>query len=191
MSEDGRRQTIVPATSTSARSSTSASMLAAAPIVRELLAFVIADETYALPLRSVREILKVPPITGVPRAGHDVLGIISVRGRITTVRDLRRVLRMPEGPVDKHTRVLLVDAGDEIIGLLVDRVLQVYRLDEDEVELAAVVGGDVSEHVLGVGRPRRIRRATEADSIGNRFKREEEDEDILVLLDPGPLLRRT
>jgi purine-binding chemotaxis protein CheW len=183
MSDDPKRQTMIPASGSVAVRATSTSMLAA-PVVRELLAFVIADETYALPLRSIREILKVPPITGVPRAPKDVLGIISVRGRITTVRDLRRLLRMPEAPVDKHTRVLLVEASDEeVIGLLVDRVLQVYRLDEDEVELAAVVGGDMSEHVMGVGRPRRAVRGTEEEP--------EEDEEILVLLDPGPLLRRS
>ena len=184
MSEEGKRQTIVPASAPlAARSQTSASMLADAPVVREFLGFIIADETYALPLRAIREILKVPPITGVPRAPADVLGIISVRGRITTVRDLRRLLRMPEQPTDKHTRVLLVDAGDEVVGLLVDRVLQVYRLEEAEVEMAAVVGGDVSEHVMGVGRPRSVRRGTQEEAVG-------EDEDIMVLLDPGPLLRR-
>lgn len=187
MSDDPKRQTMIPASgSVAVRAPTSASMLAGVPIVRELLAFVIADETYALPLRSIREILKVPPITGVPRAPKDVLGIISVRGRITTVRDLRRLLKMPESATDKHTRVLLVEApDDEVIGLLVDRVLQVYRLDEDEVELAAVVGGDMSEHVMGVGRPRRsVRGASDEDE-------EEGNEEILVLLDPGPLLRRT
>ncbi len=185
MSDDPKRQTIVPSGhSVAVRAPTSASMLAA-PVVRELLAFVIADETYALPLKAVREILKVPPITGVPRAPADVLGIISVRGRITTVRDLRRVLKMPEGPTEKHTRVLLVEAGDdEVIGLLVDRVLQVYRLDEDEVELAAVVGGDMSEHVMGVGRPRSTKKDEDEDGARG-------DEDILVLLDPGPLLRRS
>ncbi len=92
---------------------------------------------------------------------------------------------MPESPTDKHTRVLLVEADDdEVIGLLVDRVLQVYRLDEDEVELAAVVGGDMSEHVMGVGRPRKTVRGAEEESA-------EENEEILVLLDPGPLLRRS
>ena len=60
------------------------------------------------------------------------------------------------------------------------------RMEEDEVELAAVVGGDVSEHVMGVGRPRRVRRGSDEVEV-----RGEEDDDILVLLDPGPLLRRT
>lgn len=155
--------------------------------IREFLAFRIATEAYALPLAAVREILKPPPMTEVPRARSEVLGIISVRGRITTVFDLRRKLSMPATELDKHARVLLVDDGEEVLGLLVDRVLQVYRLSEDEVELASAVGGEMSEHVLGVGRPKgnravgRTRVEARADLL---------TDEILILLDPGPLLRR-
>jgi purine-binding chemotaxis protein CheW len=149
--------------------------------VREFLAFAMATESYALPLGAIREILKPPPITEVPRAPRDVLGIISVRGRITTVVDLRRRLRLPEGTPDKHTRVLLVDSGTEIMGLLVDRVMQVYRLAEDEVELAAVVAGDMSEYFLGIGRPRVSRLGRERD---------EARDELLILLNPVPLLRK-
>ena len=188
--DDVKRLTVIPPLTGGSIAPRETSLPVAVPKqTHEILAFIIADETYALPLSAVREILKVPPITGVPRAPRDVLGIISVRGRITTVRDLRRLLRMPEAEVDKHTRVLLVEDGDEVIGLLVDRVLQVFRLDEDEVELAAVVGGDVSEHVLGVGRPRAGRRASGTSSL-TAADAARLDMDILVLLSPGPLLRR-
>ncbi len=153
--------------------------------IRELLAFTIADETYALPLTAVREIFKSPAITEVPRASSDVLGVISVRGRITTVLDLRRRLRMPENEVGRQHRVLLVDGGQEVIGLLVDWVLQVYRLTEEEVEMAAVVGGDTADYVMGIGRPKAGGR-----SLGRtRSDDEEVDDDILILLDPVPLLR--
>ena len=150
--------------------------------VREFLAFVVNDETFALPLQAVREILKPPPVTPVPRAKHEVIGIISVRGRITTVLDLRRRLRVAERPSGKHTRVLLVDGGDEVLGLLVDRVLQVYRLTEEEIEVAGVVGGDLSEHVYGIGRPR--------GGAQRSSKQMLDEEEILILLEPGPLLRR-
>ena len=43
--------------------------------VRDVLSFTLADETYALPLESIHEILKTPPITPVPRAPADVLEI--------------------------------------------------------------------------------------------------------------------
>lgn len=149
--------------------------------VREFLSFTLATESYALPLSAIREILKPPPITEVPRAPRDVLGIISVRGRITTVIDLRRRIRLEECAPDKHTRVLLVDSGSEVMGLLVDRVMQVYRLAEDEMELAASVTGDMSEYFMGIGRPRVGRLGRERD---------EAREDLLILLNPVPLLRK-
>jgi purine-binding chemotaxis protein CheW len=147
---------------------------------REFLGFVISGDEYALPLDSVREILKPPPITPVPRSHRDVLGVITVRGVMTTVVDLRRRLRVAEGPASRYTRILLVDSGEEVLGVLVDLVSQVHRLESDEVELAGVVGSDLSEHVLGIGRPRD--RGKPQDARGA---------DILVLLDPAPLLSMT
>lgn len=143
---------------------------------REFLAFGLAGDRFALPLATVREILKVAPITEVPRARSHILGILSVRGRITTVIDLRRRLRMSSAEPTKASRILLVDGGDEVVGLLVDEVFQVYRLHDEEIELAAVVAGDLSEYVMGIGRPG-------TDERG-------EGDDILILLDPEPLLRR-
>jgi purine-binding chemotaxis protein CheW len=154
-------------------------------VAYEFLAFKLGVETYALPLAGVQEILKPPRITRVPRASHEILGIVSVRGRVTTVIDLRRRLRVPEGPLDKNTRVLLVEAGNEVLGMLVDAVLQVYRLYEDEVELASAVGGDLNEYVMGIGRPRAVR------TLGRSTSQDRSDpHDILILLHAEPLLRR-
>jgi purine-binding chemotaxis protein CheW len=133
--------------------------------VREFLAFVVGAEIYALPLSSIREIMKLPPVTEVPRGPKHVLGIISVRGRVTTVIDLRRRLHMAQSPLSQRSRVLLVDNGEEIMGLLVDRVLQVYRLHEDEVEYATVMGGDTSDYVLGIGRPGRHGRSRQKGQV--------------------------
>lgn len=155
-------------------------------VVYEVLAFVLADETYALPLSAVREIVKLPAVTEVPRAPQDIIGVISVRGRIITVLDLRRRLRMPEAPPSKWSRVLLVDDGREMLGLFVDRVLSVYRLRSDEVELAAAMGGDSADHVMGIGRPS----AHRSGRGGAAGRRPAAQEDILILLEPAPLFSR-
>lgn len=148
----------------------------------DFLAFVLAGESYALPLSGVREIMKPPPITEVPRAPRDVLGIVSVRGRVTTVIDLRRRLRLDESGAGRYARILLADTGSEVVGLLVDRVLAVNRLSDEEVELASTVGGDMAEYVLGIGRPQiKSRRAGDRGS---------EDDEIIILLDPAALLKR-
>lgn len=190
---------------------------------REFLGFRVAGEAYALPLESVREILKPPPVTPVPRSHHEVLGIITVRGVITTVLCLRRRLRLEDviGPIMdpaavlegagrpltgqelrehmrrrveaalRQRRILLVDSGKEVIGVLVDEVRQVHRLEDDEVELAQSMGSDLSEHVLGIGRPRESARdAGDAQSVLEREASRRKAAEVIVLLDPGPLLSR-
>jgi chemotaxis signal transduction protein len=167
--------------------------------VRDFLAFAVGDEQYALPLSAVREIMKPPVVTEVPGAPRNVLGIISVRGRVTTLLDLRRKLKMRENPVTAKARVILVDKGEEVLGLLVDSVAQVYRLREDEVELALVMGRDLAEYVMGIGRPSR----RYAEYTG-RFSVEESEpsggpsgepgdngtrSEMLILLDPVALLK--
>jgi purine-binding chemotaxis protein CheW len=154
--------------------------------VREFLAFVVANETYALPLSCIREIMRVPSVTPVPRAPREVLGIISVRGQVTTLIDLRQRLRVQAAPVSSRTRVLLVDQGDEIMGLLCDRVQQVHRLSEKEVEMASVLGADAASYVMGIGRPGQRK----ADAHGESTAEEGGDAEILILLDPIALLKR-
>lgn len=124
-------------------------------LARELLVFSLAGELYGVDLAGIREILTPPPITLVPRATPDVLGVCSVRGLLVTVVDLRRRLNVDAATGTRRTRILLAPArDDEVVGLVVDEVKHVLRLNDSEIELAAgVLGGDVSEHVMGIGRP--------------------------------------
>jgi purine-binding chemotaxis protein CheW len=121
----------------------------------EFLAFILAGEVYAAPVALVREILKPPPLTPVPRAPHATLGIVSVRGQLVTVIDLRRRLRLDETPLTRKARILLVDGEhNEVMGVYVDEVLQVYRLSDAEIEPATTaLGGDVAGYIAGIARP--------------------------------------
>lgn len=121
----------------------------------EYLAFILAGETYAARISAIVEILRPPPITEVPRAPSPIVGVMSVRGRLVTVIDLRRRFSLPEAPLDNKSRILLVEiGGDEHVGLLVDEVLSVFRLAESEIEGASVLGGEQPAYLAGVGRPR-------------------------------------
>jgi purine-binding chemotaxis protein CheW len=120
----------------------------------EYLAFMLAGDTYAVRISVVGEILRPPPITEVPRAPSPIIGVVSVRGRLVTVMDLRRRFALVEAPIDAKSRILLVEVGpDEHVGLLVDEVLSVYRLADSEIEPASVLGGEQPAYLLGVGRP--------------------------------------
>jgi purine-binding chemotaxis protein CheW len=120
----------------------------------EYLAFVLAQETYAVRIAHVAEILRPPRITEVPRAPSNVLGVVSVRGKLVTVVDLRRRMQLAEAPIDRRSRVLLADVGTgEQVGLLVDEVQQVWRLAADEIEPSNVLGAEQPAHIAGIARP--------------------------------------
>jgi chemotaxis signal transduction protein len=82
--------------------------------------------------------------------------------------DLRRRFRLPEAPIGRRTRIMLVGndeaapvpagargaaASPDPVGLLVDEVVQVYRLTDAEIEHASVLGGEQPPHIAGIGRP--------------------------------------
>jgi purine-binding chemotaxis protein CheW len=147
-----------------------------AAAVRELLVFDLAGDRYALPLSVVREIMRPPAVTEVPRAPEAVLGVISARGRVTTLLDLRMRLRLEARPWASRTRVLLVEHRDEVVGLLVDGVRQVQRLPISEIELSSGLGAGAPAHLLGIGRPTPPGGGPRAEG------------DLLLLLDLEPLL---
>jgi purine-binding chemotaxis protein CheW len=134
----------------------------------EVLVFAFTGELYAAPVEHVREILRPPPLTPVPRAPAGVLGVVSVRGRLVTVVDPRRTLGLAASPATTRARIVLVDAtGGEIVGLYVDEVQRVERLATDDIEPAAArLGGDVAAHIAGIARPRRGRPSGPDGTVG-------------------------
>jgi purine-binding chemotaxis protein CheW len=120
---------------------------------REYLTFLLGFEEYAIEIERVREVLKAPAITDVPRAPRHVLGVIMVRGDVIAVFDPRRRLGLPEVDRTTHPRVLVCDDGLGSIGLLVDAVSQVVRLRQSEIEPRPQGVGNVSaEYISGIGR---------------------------------------
>lgn len=105
---------------------------------RQLLTFVLDASPYAVPVERVREIVRVRPITPVPRVPSDVCGVISLRGEILEVIDLRLRLHLPAAKSGRASRIIVAHAGDGgVAGLLVDGVSEVLTVSEDALRPAA------------------------------------------------------
>jgi len=120
----------------------------------ELLTFVIAGEHYATHIERIVEIVTPRALTRIPNADASVVGIISLRGTIVTLVDVRRKLRHP--PADEatpDTRIVVVDHHNEMIGFLVDRVLRVVKAGAADIEPHPVVHAtELDQSILGVFR---------------------------------------
>lgn len=103
-----------------------------------LLCFELAGTPYALPVERVREIVRVRPVTPMPRVPQEVLGVISLRGEIVQVVDLRRRLGLAEAPSSRASRFVIVHGGDgRVAGLLVDRVSEVMSASDEALRPAS------------------------------------------------------
>ncbi len=90
--------------------------------VVEFVAFRLGDERYGIESEFIREVVAVPEITWLPGVPEFVAGICNVRGKITSVVDLKRLLGLPlKGLSDFHT-VIVAQSGAMEVGLLVDHV---------------------------------------------------------------------
>ena len=126
---------------------------------REYLAFQLTDETYAVPIERVREIVKVPPLTEVPRAPKELLGVMNLRGEVLPVYDVRARLLLQSGvkaisgpeDIGSKSRIVLVrsDAGDA--GILADGVEGVVRLMPSMTE-GPPPGGTEKPFLVGLSR---------------------------------------
>lgn len=130
--------------------------------------FRLAEENYGINVMQVREVLRMTEIAPVPGAPDYVLGIINLRGNVVTVIETRRRFSLPSAETDDATRIVIVESGGHVLGMLVDSVAEVVSLRGSEVDTPPNVGTDESsKYIQGV------------------FSRQE---DILILIDINKLL---
>jgi purine-binding chemotaxis protein CheW len=104
----------------------------------QLLSFELDGSPYAVPVERVREILRMRPVTPVPRFPEDVRGIISIRGEIMQVVDLRRRLGVEAVEPTRRTRIIVATTSTgDAAGMLVDSVRSVMRVPRESIRPAA------------------------------------------------------
>ena len=114
----------------------------------ELLTFVLAGEHYAVSIDHLVEIVTPRGATQVPNADPSIVGIISLRGTIVTVIDVRRKLGHPAGAGGNDTRTIVAERDGETLGFEVDRVLRVLKVETAAIEPHPIV--HVSEQSVAI-----------------------------------------
>jgi len=119
--------------------------------VTKFVTFRLKDETYGINVMQVQEVLRVTEIAPVPGAAVFVLGIINLRGNVVTVIDTRTRFGLPTTEQDDASRIVIIEAEDQVIGILVDSVAEVVELRESEISPAPQTGNEEnSRYIQGV-----------------------------------------
>ena len=119
----------------------------------QLVTFGIGEEEFGIDILKVQEIIRIMDITKVPNAPPYVEGVISLRGKVIPVIDLRSRFGLDYRPHDSQTRIIVIDLHAMITGFVVDEVSEVLRIQSNTVEPPpSVVAGVESEYIKGVGK---------------------------------------
>lgn len=136
--------------------------------VLQWVTFNLGDETYGIDVMQVQEILRMTEIAPVPGAASYIVGIINLRGNVVTVIDTRRRFSLPSFQESDDTRIIVMEVGKSVVGMLVDKVSEVVYLHQSEI--------DTAPHLTNEGNSRFIQGV-----VSN-------DKDLLILLDTHKLL---
>src|SRR5690606_32636201 len=112
--------------------------------VLQWVTFQLDNETYGINVMQVQEVLRYTDIAPVPGAPDYVLGIINLRGNVVTVIDTRARFGLPPSEVSDQSRIVIIEAEKEVIGILVDAVAEVVYLKRSDIEVAPNVGTEES-----------------------------------------------
>lgn len=119
----------------------------------QVVEFIVGDEKFAVNLFDVKEIVEASKITPLPHAPLYIKGIIDLRGEITTIVDLRKLLLITkEASSDTdNLRFIVLDESvtDGKTGVVVDEVTSVLTVKVSDIDQHSHGAGDDS-HILGV-----------------------------------------
>ena len=120
--------------------------------ITQLTAFKVGDEEYVVDILRIREIIRPLPVTPVRRGPRFVEGVISLRGSVIPVVDMRRRFGLPplESDSSKRRVIILVIDG-RVLGLIVDAVTEVVRVPKSSIRPApGFLDADRAPYFMGV-----------------------------------------
>ena len=137
------------------------------PLARQLVVFSLGEEEYALPITEVHEIIRHTEPRSVASADPSVRGVISLRGKILPVHDLATRLGLDGHEAPAEAKIVIVETGDAMAGVIVDDVEEVLTIEPGQLEEAPIAGGPSIDGIAKV------------------------DDRLVVLLDPAAIVAVT
>ncbi len=119
----------------------------------QFLAFQLGTEEYALDINQISEIIKPREYTDIPRVPDYILGLVSLRGVVVPIFDLKRRFQLGRVEVSSGARIIVCREGAVTAGLLVDKINQVVKIAADRIEPPPMVIAGIDRSMInGIGR---------------------------------------
>lgn len=119
--------------------------------LKEFLCFELGEEEYAIDVSFVKEIIKNRPLTEVPKTLDFILGIISIRGEVMPVFDIKKLLDIQALTDSINSKIVIIEYCNEKISLIVDAITQIAKISTNDINPAPMnISGAKQEFIKGV-----------------------------------------
>jgi len=119
----------------------------------QVVEFMLGHDLFAVDLFDVKEVISWAATTPLPNSPMYIIGIINLRGDVTTIIDLKQILQISEsGDCDENTGFVVLDPAFTIrpIGIIVDEVLSVSTYYDSDVDYQASGAESGTDHIKGI-----------------------------------------
>jgi purine-binding chemotaxis protein CheW len=140
----------------------------------QLVSFEVDGQEYAFPIETVKEIVQLPEhITEMPNTGRHILGVITLRNRLLPVVSLRELFGLPQEELTDTNKVVVIsldDLGETSVGVVMDSVREVLRVNRKEIEAVPdLLRGTNGDHITSICRLQEGKRLVSVLSAENMF----------------------
>ena len=116
----------------------------------QLVTFVVGPQEFAFDNLQIERILRYEPPARLPQAPEFLEGVVQYGGGAVPVVDLRKRFQL-EAAIREETRLMIVDLGDQRVGVVVDEVREVLRVDSRTITAPGpMVRGLAAAYISGV-----------------------------------------
>lgn len=119
---------------------------------QQYLVFSLGDEEYAVDILKVQEIRDYNNVTRIANTPEFIKGVANLRGIIVPIVDMRIKFKLEHAEYDAHTVVIVVNIGERVVGIVVDRVSDVMTLTPEQIKPAPEFGVSLPmDYIQGLG----------------------------------------
>ena len=116
----------------------------------QVVVFRVGPQEFALDILQVERILRYEPPTALPKAPAFLEGVVRYEGGVVPVVDLRKRLEV-DAAIHEETRLMIVPLERQRVGLLVDAVREVMRVDSTTIAAPPpMVRGLAAAYIAGI-----------------------------------------
>jgi purine-binding chemotaxis protein CheW len=121
-------------------------------MILQYVSFTLGKEMFAIDVMRIRGVERIVEITSIPQCPDFLEGMIHLREEIIPIVDMRRKFGMPKEEYGKETRIILIEIEKIIVGLIVDRVFEVFQIEDGDIGHLPQIGMSITskQYMRGV-----------------------------------------